>query len=427
MPESSNYQQRNLVLDKGHMLDQVLTRSGIPQKIAHKELGIMSRTKCCWNSQKADLRCRWTNNWDNFSQYHFCQSSVFTEHWRLFVKNLRTIKMDRGNLRFWSVNQLFSVKLRQKFLCRMKTLQIIKFNGNNTWNELNRFHQKAKWVNSVRKQDLCVLFEVGQYFVTKDTGDFRQLRSVDTHINVVTHLVNALFHKMIQLHNQKDGSKETLKFQGNTLKLGPCLKLQLVTCTVNMELRSEFVCENKFVMDLNNNQLEKTSNMSWNSNLVCGSRQFSIFGQNFHGMIKYVVDSNQNNTEIPAVVPEEQASQLKVKILQPDQRQKQNHKRGNLLTHQVSFIPMHERKWIDIEPSAPSFTAYDLSKKVISLLRHCQTVQREKDGAMKFYSKKFHFRHQSSQTQHWSDERWKSWQEEVRKEDTSIALIILEQ
>ena len=37
MPESSKYLQRNLVLDNGHLLDQVLKRSGILQREAHKE------------------------------------------------------------------------------------------------------------------------------------------------------------------------------------------------------------------------------------------------------------------------------------------------------------------------------------------------------------------------------------------------------
>ena len=56
MPESSKYLQRNLVLDNGHLLVQVLKRSGfLVKSIAHKELGITSRTKCCWNSQKADI------------------------------------------------------------------------------------------------------------------------------------------------------------------------------------------------------------------------------------------------------------------------------------------------------------------------------------------------------------------------------------
>ena len=56
MPESSKYLREDLVLDTGHLLDQVLKRSGILEKrIVHKELGIISRTKCCWNSQKADI------------------------------------------------------------------------------------------------------------------------------------------------------------------------------------------------------------------------------------------------------------------------------------------------------------------------------------------------------------------------------------
>ena len=68
--------------------------------------------------------------------------------------------MGRGNLRFWWANQLFSVKIRQKkFLCRAKALWIIKFYGNSTVNKLNRFHQKIEWVDSVWKQDLCVLLK----------------------------------------------------------------------------------------------------------------------------------------------------------------------------------------------------------------------------------------------------------------------------
>ena len=46
---------------------------------------------------------------------------------------------------------------------------------------------------------------------------------------------------------------------------------------------------------------------------------------------------------------------------------------------------MNERKWIDIEPGESSFSAYEISKKVINLLRHSQTVQREDDGAVQFW------------------------------------------
>ena len=91
----------------------------------------------------------------------------------------------------------------------------------------------------------------------------------------------------------------------------------------------------------------------------------------------------------------------------------------------VKSIPpdtaIHEQNWLrklytysknesglTFEPSEPTLAAYDVSKKVISLLRHNQTVQREEDGAIQFYRIKFHLRNHSSQVQHWSDERWKS-------------------
>ena len=53
---------------------------------------------------------------------------------------------------------------------------------------------------------------------------------------------------------------------------------------------------------------------------------------------------------------------------------------------------MKERKWIDIEPGDFSLSAYDISKKVIHLLRHSQTVQREDDGAVQFWRIKIFFR-----------------------------------
>ena len=65
MPKSSPYLQGDSVLDNGHFLVQVPKRSGILWKrIAHKEFGITSRTRCCWNSQKADVQF-------SVQQHHF--------------------------------------------------------------------------------------------------------------------------------------------------------------------------------------------------------------------------------------------------------------------------------------------------------------------------------------------------------------------
>ena len=72
------------------------------------------------------------------------------------------------------------------------------------------------------------------------------------------------------------------------------------------------------------------------------------------------------------------------------------------------IIPMNERKWIDIEPGESSLSACEISRKVINLLRHSQTVQREDDGAVQFCRIKNYFQSQFPQAIHWSDDRWKA-------------------
>ena len=124
-----------------------------------------------------------------------------------------------------------------------------------------------------------------------------------------------------------------------------------------------------------------------------------------YGTNKFVVDSNYNNTEVPANLPEEQASQSSVKVIAARSKAKSKPKRETV--ELPSTIPTNERKWIDIESSEPSLSAYEVSKKVINLLRHNQTVQREEDGAVHFWRTKFHLRNQFSQNQYWLDDRWK--------------------
>ena len=74
------------------------------------------------------------------------------------------------------------------------------------------------------------------------------------------------------------------------------------------------------------------------------------------------------------------------------------------------IIPMNARNWIDVEPGnhSLSLSAYEVSKKVIHLLRHSQQVQREEDGAVHFWRIKEHLQSQIPQIPHWSDNRWKA-------------------
>ena len=171
------------------------------------------------------LRCRSRHNWYNLSHYPFCQSAQYLRSSGSYMwRNLRAIKIDRENLRFWWVNQLFLAKSKQKLLCTTKIPWMTKLFGSSTFNKLNRFHQKTKWVNSVRKQDLCVLLKLDniswqETLVILD--NFKQWL-----------VANTPFHETTKLLNQKDGFKEIWK-------LDLYWKSRPVFSTSNMELKFE--------------------------------------------------------------------------------------------------------------------------------------------------------------------------------------------
>ena len=210
------------------------------------------------------------------------------------------------------------------------------------------------------------IVEVGQYFITKDTGDFRQFRSVAC--------------REYTLPRDDPASQPKGWIQGN-MRIGPVL--EVTTSLKNF----------KYGIEIRIWSVGQDSSQSW--------------VRISYGTIKYVVDSNQNNTEIPADPQEDQVPQTSIKVVAARSKAKAKPQQREPVDT-TTTIPMHERRWIDIEPSEQTLAAYDLSKKVISLLRHNQTVQREKDGAIEFYRINFHLRNHSSQVQHWSDDRWKS-------------------
>ena len=223
--------------------------------------------------------------------------------------------------------------------------------------KVSRFCMEAGFVHVVG---------VGQYFMTKDTRDFRQFRAVAC--------------REYTLPRDDESSQQRGWIQGDT-RIGPVL-----------EVTTSYMY-GKHGYEIRIWSVGQDNSQFW-VRISCGTN-------------KYVVDSNHNNTDVPADLLEEQASQTSVKVIAARSKAKaKTQKREPVDT--PSIIPMHERKWIDIEPSAPSLTAYEVSKKVISLLRHNHTVRREDDGAVQFWRIKFHLRNQSSQVQHWSDERWKS-------------------
>ena len=202
MPESSKYLQEYLVLDNGLLLDQVLKRSAIFRKIVHKEPGITLRKKCFWNSQKADILL--------FVQRLHCPE-VFSrakdmENCRQFAADELTIETI---FRFIiSVNQFSICGVVAAFCEEFEDHQDgsgelvllvgqslvlgeieaeVPLQNENSLNHQILWQQYIERIESLSPENkvskICKeagfmrVVEVGQYFITKDTGDFRQFRS----------------------------------------------------------------------------------------------------------------------------------------------------------------------------------------------------------------------------------------------------------
>ena len=91
-------------------------------------------------------------------------------------------------------------------------------------------------------------------------------------------------------------------------------------------------------------------------------------------------------------------------LLRADQRPKQNHEDALLSFYlQELYLSVEDLGLI------LSQIAYRLpvSKPLSTLLRHCQ-LPREEDGAIEFWRLKDYLRNDFENSQHWSDEMWKS-------------------
>ena len=140
--------------------------------------------------------------------------------------------------------------------------------------------------------------EVGQCFMTKDTGDFRQFRSVPC--------------REYTLPRDDPASEAKRWIQGN-MRIGPVLE-----ATTSFQ-------HFKYGIEIRIWSVNQDNSQSW----------IRIS----YGTIKYVVDSNQDNTEIPADAAQgDQVPEKKHQgCCQPDQRQKQNNNSENLLIQQPPY------------------------------------------------------------------------------------------
>ena len=83
-----------------------------------------------------------------------------------------------------------------------------------------------------------------------------------------------------------------------------------------------------------------------------------------YGTLKYVIDSIEDNTELPADPQEEQIPQTSTSVVAARSKAKAK-PQPREFAGTIATIPIHQRRWIDIEPSKQDLASYDLSKKSI--------------------------------------------------------------
>ena len=123
-----------------------------------------------------------------------------------------------------------------------------------------------------------------------------------------------------------------------------------------------------------------------------------------YGTVRYVNDYIKHDTENLADPQEEEDVPTSSGVVAA--RSKAKAKPQPRESIGATTIPLCVRVWIDIERSKQDLESYNLSKKVINLLRHNQKLHREEDGAIEFYKMKFHLRDHHLSIQNWSDDRW---------------------
>ena len=187
--------------------------------------------------------------------------------------------------------------------------------------------------------------EIGQYFMTKDTAEFSQF-------------TDAVACREYTLPRDEETSEPKGWIRGNT-KIGPVL--EVATCCLHGKYGVVIR-----IMSMNKDNSHSSVRVS-------------------HGSNKFVMNFNNNETEIPEDQLEEYALKLNAKDFACRSKAKANPQRREPAGSSPRIVYIERRNWIDIEPGTYSFSEYEVSKKVTFLLRHSQQIHREEDGAVHFW------------------------------------------
>ena len=245
--------------------------------------------------------------------------------------------------------------------------------------KLSRFCMDTGFLNVV---------EIGQYFMTKDTAEFSQF-------------TDAVACREYTLPRDEEASEPKGWIRGN-IKIGPVL--EVATCCLH----------GKYGVEIRIMSMNKDNSHSW--------------VRISHGSNKLVTNLNNNEQETSEVQFGEYALRLNASDFASRSKAKVKPRGRDSASLSTRTIPIGERIWTDVEPGEYSFSDFEVSKKVMYLLRHSQQVYREEDGAVQFWRIKENLQKYFLYCSHWSDRSGKhAWQEEEETRTYSSTVLILQE
>ena len=224
---------------------------------------------------------------------------------------------------------------------------------------LSKFCMDAGFLNVV---------EIGQYFMTKDAAEFSQF-------------TDAVACREYTLPRDEGALEPKSWIRGNT-KIGP--ELEVATRCLH----------GKYGVEIRIMSMNKDNSHSW--------------VRISHGLNKLVTNLNYNEQETSEVQFEEYALKLNASDFACRSKATAKPQRREPAGSSTRTILIGERIWTDVQPGEYSISDYEVSKKLIRLLRH-GNLPREDDGAIEFWKIKHHLQKYFLCCPHWSDDKWTNY------------------
>ena len=354
-------------------------------KIVHKENVTIWRKGCCGNSQKADVQFSVLKKSKGHGKLsiHCCADLETIETMFRIIVSVNQLSLYGTVAEMCEEYETLHDRSGQPVVGGQSSsslvLSVIKtevpLDCDDLANKDLKLQQYGERIEKLSQQDKLSKFcmdarfltvvEIGQYFMTKDTAEFSQFHAVAC--------------REYTLPRDEETSEPKSWIRWNT-KIGPVL--EVATCSFH----------GKYGVEIRIMSMNKDNSHSW--------------VRISHGLNKLVTNLNNNEQETSEVQFEEYALRLNTSDFASRSKAKAKSQTRESASSSTRTIPVGERTWTDVEPGEYSLSDFEVSKKLIHLLRH-GSLPRENDGAIEFWRIKDNLQKYFPYCPHWSDSKWK--------------------